>query len=142
MFYKCHHFGIFELVDQPTFVKFGEAAWQFFHPDILISLDKMRDYFNKPITVNNWHEKGLFSERGLRILNPKDTNIYSPYSAHSLGAAMDFDVEGMSAVEVRGIIIDHKDDEIFSLINRIEDKVDWVHADVFNVPSRIEVFQS
>jgi hypothetical protein len=140
MFYKCRHFAIDELVDQATFRRFGELAWQFFRPEILISIDGIRDYYSRPIIVNNWHDGGPFSERGLRILNDGDKAIYSPYSAHPMGAAVDLDVEGVPAEEVRQTILAHKDEDAFKLINRLEKGTNWVHADVFNVENRIVVF--
>uniref|UniRef100_A0A6M3LGB1 Peptidase n=1 Tax=viral metagenome TaxID=1070528 RepID=A0A6M3LGB1_9ZZZZ len=49
-------------------------------------------------------------------------------SAHVLGAALDFDVEGMSSEGVRNWLYEHALELPYPI--RLEMKVDWVHLDV------------
>jgi hypothetical protein len=142
LYYKCKHFQICELVDQATYREFGEDAWSFFRPNLLISLDNVREYYDIAVTVNNWRDGGQFSERGLRILNPGDKAIYSPYSEHAHGNAVDYDVKGKTAEQVRQDILNHKDDDPFKLIMALEKGTNWVHMDCRNVPDRIVLFNS
>jgi hypothetical protein len=143
-YYRARYFGIYELVDQPTYERFGEAAWEFFRPEALFSLDSIRDYFNKPAIVNDWHLPGsksqVYTDSGLRIRNEKNKDIYSPYSAHSMGCAFDVKIQGMPAEEARQAILDHKNDEPFQYIMRLETGVSWLHFDTFNVLNRIVLF--
>ncbi len=129
-FYKCEHFKIQELVDKPTYEKYGESAWMFFNPVALKTLDGIRDYFNKPITVNNWASGGNMDSRGLR--SPND-NTGSKWGFHPKGNAFDFSVQGMTADEVREIIIEHQNEEPFCDITRMEINITWVHIDFANV---------
>lgn len=136
MFYKCRNFKIEELVDKSTYEKFGEQAWQFFNPSILVSVDGVRDYFGKPITVNNWKAGGPFEFRGLR---PLTCQIGAPYGLHRFGGAVDYDVKGLSAEEVRQEILKNPNHEKFKLINCLEGNVSWVHMDVRNIAERIKI---
>jgi hypothetical protein len=131
-FYKCKHFDIKELVDKQTYDKFGEQAWMFFDDRILITLDNIREYFNKPVTVNNWSVGGSYDSRGLR--RPTDPTGAS-FSQHRFGRAIDFSVKDMTADEVRKIILDGQDNSLFQYIKRIEKDTSWVHIDCANVDS-------
>lgn len=136
MFYKCQYFGIAELVDKETFNKFGENSWMFFNTNILIALDEIRKYFNTPVTVNNWKSGGSFQWRGLRTLNCTEGGSYSQ---HKLGAAIDCDVKGKTAEEVRQVILKNKDHESFKHINCIEAETSWLHFDTRNISDRIRI---
>ena len=131
-------FQLYELVDKNTYVVQGENAWKLFNPLALQALDNLRQYFGRPITVNNWHSGGRFQYRGFR---PLDCPIGSKLSQHKLGNAFDCDVEGYTAEEVRWIVLNNKDHELFKLIQRIEDEVSWFHFDLKEVKDRIKVFK-
>lgn len=139
IFYKCEHFDIEELVDRVTYEKWGERAWMFLRAEALYSLDGIRKYFGRPVTVNNWRDGGKFSQRGLRILNDNDKSIYSPYSQHSLGDAFDLDVQGMTSDEVRSAILEDKDESRLEKITCLETDITWVHFDCRNIPDRIRL---
>jgi len=91
-----------------------------------------REGLHKPMTINNWKWGGSFSQRGLRhnrsSMVQKKTSIY--LSAHMFGKAVDFDVQGMSAVEVREWIVENED--LFPCKIRLERNlkgkpISWVH---------------
>ena len=60
------YFEIQELVDKTVFDKFGQTAWKFIDKDLLACLLIIREKLGKPMTINNWHKGGQFSQRGLR----------------------------------------------------------------------------
>lgn len=126
-----------ELVGKYTYKKHGNRSWKFFSTEALNMLLIIREGLNKPITVNNWHKKGRFSQRGLRS---NMQNIFRQMfwsrklylSGHVLGEAFDFDVKGMSANDVRKWILDN--DNLFPFKIRLESKkrgkfINWVHID-------------
>lgn len=116
------NFDIRELVCQHCYNKFGEQSWQFLSTELLSVLYTLRyEIFKAPITINNWHTKGKFSQRGLRCnmcqLVKDKKSIY--ISAHCLGKAIDFNVK------------DHTPTEVY---NKIKDNIDK-----FEYPIRLEV---
>lgn len=140
------YFGIKELVDETVFKKYGERAWKFLDKNTLDCLLVVREGLGKPITVNNWHYGGVFDERGLRTnISPLVKNKTRLYlSAHIFGKAFDFDVEGMTAVEVRLWI--HKNANKFPCKIRLEGNmkgkpINWVHLDTMSDESKPKVYQ-
>lgn len=128
------YFSIEELVDETVANRFGESAWRFFDPRLLHNLLWIRVNIDKPITINNWKWGGSFDERGLRTnispLVKSKSNLY--LTAHLRGAAVDFDVEGMNANEVRTWIKINSEDLPYHC--RLERKlrgnyISWVHMD-------------
>lgn len=125
---KCKYFKIYELVDKPTFEKYGEKSWEFFDPKTLSALDHLRHTFG-PATVNDWKSGGQYKNSGLRT--PECTEGAS-MSQHRFGRAFDVKFKNVSAEEVRQAI---KKDMFtwISYINRIENNVSWFHFDNANV---------
>lgn len=124
------YFLIKELVCKEVYLKFGEKAWDFLDSRLLDVLFYIRDNIGKPMTINTWHRSGTFTQRGLRCNKCKlvrDKKV--PYiSAHVQGKAVDFDVLGMTADQVRRWLKDHANQLPHPI--RVEDKVSWVHIDV------------
>jgi hypothetical protein len=130
LFYKPKHIETVELVDKKTYQTYKEQCLElFFDSRILCQLDSIREYFGKPIIINNWSWKGNFQFRGFR---PFDCTVGSKYSQHKFGRAVDFDIEGFSAEEIRNQIIKNQHKEDFKYISRMEDNVSWVHIDCAN----------
>ena len=131
-----NYFSINELVCKHVFNKFGEKAWQFIDTELLHTMLVIRKALNKPITVNNWASGGNFSQRSIRcnlcqIVKDK-TNANALYmSSHVNGAGIDFDVKGMTAQEVRNWIIANQ--VLLPYPIRLEDKVNWVHLDIYDL---------
>lgn len=130
------YFTLHELVDRPTYEKYGAFAWNFFDTRMLENLFAIRDkIIKKPMTINNWHMGGKFSQRGLRtnlspeVLAKTNENKLS-MSAHSTGKGLDFDVKGMTAEEVRQEIAKNAAKLPYPV--RLEADVNWVHCDVYN----------
>lgn len=142
------YFVIQELVGKWTYKFFGETSWKFFTTNTLYMLLIIRINLGKPITINNWHKGGRFSQRGLR------TNLQKIFfdafkakrlylSAHILGRAFDFDVKGMTANEVRDWLVNNAN--IFPFKVRLEEKlsgkyISWVHADTISERKNPKVY--
>jgi len=132
MIYKPVYFSLDELVCEDIYNKFGEIAWSFFDPRLLITLDLLREKLNKPIFANDWQVHGRFDERGFRCIQCelvkkaiKEKRLY--VSPHMTGQGVDFDVEGLVAEEVRQWII--KKQNILPYPIRMEKNVSWLHLD-------------
>lgn len=128
-------FDLPEICCPHVYNKYGEFAWNFFDPRAIILINTFRDRIGKAIFVNDWEIHGNFSQRGLRclkceIVQDKIISNENYMSAHCLGKAFDFDVQGLMAGEVREWLIKNKNWWPYNF--RLEDGVSWIHCDLFN----------
>ena len=145
--YTCKHFQIYELVDPTVYVYYRDGAWTMFNPKVLVALDGVREFFDVPVRVNNWFWGGQLQWRGLRT---KVCKIGAAKSEHRLihyrnrpphlCSAIDYDVQGMSAQDVRDQIVANQDNPLLQHITRMEKGTSWVHMDCKPVERRIRVF--
>ena len=140
-----NYFEIYELVDESVYKKDGQRAWRYFSTDLLHCLLIIRKELNKPITINDWFWNGQFSQRGLRHnLSDLVINKNRPYlSAHMMGKAIDFDVKGMTAGEVRKWLYDnpHKMPCKIRLENRLKGQpINWVHLDIIDEKTNEKIY--
>ena len=145
MTYKPKNFSLDELVCPHVFKTHGERAWSFFDEKLLRSIQEIRELIDKPITINNWNKGGSFSQRGCRctackMIKDKANAGKSYVSAHILFRALDFDVEGYTAQQVRDFIVKNQDKLPYPI--RLEGGVNWVHIDTydFDQNKKIEIF--
>ncbi len=137
------YFSLRELVDEPTYNKYGDFAWNFFDTRLLETLLALRDKIIKaPMTINTWMTGGKFDERGLRtnlspLIQAKTEKNKLSMSAHSTGKGVDFDAKGMTAAEVRSLI--QAKASLLPHPVRLEDAVTWVLVDVYNDGSKGKV---
>ena len=129
------YFSLDELVCEHVYNKYGKFAWCFFDTKLLITLDTIRDRIGKPIYVNNWQIHGDYSQRGLRcpqcqIVKDKAEAGILYMSAHTLGKAVDFDVEGLTGEEMRLWIVAKQNWWPYHI--RLEKGVSWVHLDTYD----------
>jgi hypothetical protein len=129
---KLIYFELKEIVCKDVYNYYKDVAWQFFDSRLLTTIDRLREKIGKPIFVNNWDTGGQFDERGFRCLRCsivkqaiKNNKMY--VSPHMTGQAIDFDVEGLLADEVRQWII--KNQNLWPYPLRLEADVNWVHLD-------------
>ena len=134
------YFDITELVDREVYAIHRVRAWKFLDETMLHCLYLIRVGLNRPITVNttNMQQRGL--RHNLSSMVRRKDSIY--LSAHMLGKAVDFDVKGMDAEEVREWIIDNAD--MFPCKIRLENKkggkpISWVHLDTIQEPQNDKV---
>ncbi|WP_397445966.1 hypothetical protein [Polaribacter sp. R77954] len=143
------YFDIKELVGKWTYRIHGERSWKFFSSEALTMLLIVRQNINRPMTINTWHIGGKFSQRGLRTnlqeIFRKRFNLGKLYlSGHVLGEAFDFDVRGMTAIEVRTWIKENS--ELFPFKIRLErnkngQPINWVHLDAIQETRNPKVYE-
>jgi hypothetical protein len=128
-------FDLHELICPHVMEKYGEFAWNFIDPRLVILINTIRDRYGREIIINNYTSGGVYSQRGLRCQNcntvkerTKDGKIY--LSGHITGKAFDFDVSGLVAEEVRVWLKSHPNWCPYSF--RLEKNVSWCHLDLYN----------
>jgi hypothetical protein len=126
------YFKIEEMVCPHVYNAFSDQAWSFFDMRLLITLDRIRELINKPIIINTWKDGGQFDERGFRCIKCDlvktaiaENKIY--VSPHMTGQAVDFDVQGLVAEEVRNWLVVNRMKLPYQI--RLEQDVNWVHLD-------------
>ena len=137
--YKPEHFKIQELVDRKTFEEYGESAWMFLNPLVLMSLEGLRLFLESPIIVNNWTIGGKYEFSGFR---PRACNVGADYSQHRFGNAFDVKCQKFTPIEILQKIMNNQDNSLFQYITTIEDTAytpSWTHIDCRNIPNRIKV---
>ena len=133
---KAKHFKIYELVDETTYLKYGEKAWMFIDPMLIKLIDAMREEFGQA-TINNYFWQGDRSWSGLRT---KESPWYSKYSQHSFGRAVDI-LFKIPAKDVRKTMTEDPDKWLAICPSiTMEDGVSWVHVDVRNSHPCITLF--
>ena len=125
--YKPKWFEAQELVPPEIYELYFDDSLIFIDNRILITLDYIREYFGKPVLVNNWHNGGNLKERCLRLWN---TKTGAKLSQHKLGCAVDYNVDGYTSEEVRQEILANQDNTFFKYITRMELGTSWVHNDI------------
>lgn len=129
-------FDIRELVCEHTFKTFGERSWQFFDRDFLeMLLVLRRDVIGEAMIVNNWHKGGKFSQRGFRcnicqLVKDKTIKGLIYLTSHANGAAIDFDVPGMTSAQVRALVKSKA--HLLPCNVRMEAGVSWCHIDIYD----------
>lgn len=121
-----------ELTCPHVYGRFGGKSMEFLDRAVLDNLMFVREGLGRPINVNSWHRGGQYSQRGFRCvccpLVRSKAAAGTPYvSAHILGKAVDFTVDGMTAEEARRWIRANAD--ALPHPCRLEDGVSWVHMD-------------
>ena len=148
------HFQPYELVDKETYSQKGDSCLDLFTPRVLTAMDNVWDFFFQrhgecKITINDWYWGGQFQWRGWRTEAEADLLLHLPpgthpgQEQHAAGDAFDYDIKGMTAQEVRDVIVANQDDPLLVGITRLEAGTSWVHMDckVLIAPqTRIHVF--
>lgn len=126
--YELRHFQVQEFVDPESYRTRGEKSISVMDWRMLWTADKIREYFRKPMVINNWHVGGNRKWSGIRFENSPE---FSKFSQHTYGRAIDFYIKGIQSNEVRNTIIGNPQEEAFQYITTIEDfdGMSWVHVD-------------
>lgn len=133
------NFSLKEFVPPKIWRQFGKSSRWFIDERILDLAQFTREFFDRPMIINNWHVGGDFTERGYRLPN---TDTGATYSQHKYGRAIDFNVAGQSADKTREVIFDNESAFMEEGLTTLEhgDIADtWVHADIRNT-NRDEIF--
>ena len=108
-------FSVKELVCKHVYDRYGDRAAMFLDDKLIETINTVREkILCTPMTVNNWHLGGSFTQRGLRcnlcdLVREKSERQQLYLSAHCLGKGIDFTPEGMTAEEARRLIIGHSE---------------------------------
>lgn len=142
------YFQLEEIVRDDVLIQYGRDTnllLSRFDPRLLETMVLIRKELG-PITINDYAWGGSLDERGLRDNDgPMVKSKGRPYlSAHVLGAAFDFDVEGMTANEVRAWLKENANRLPYKI--RLERKynghyISWVHLDVCDEPDNPKVYE-
>jgi hypothetical protein len=128
MIFKPQYFKIYELVDEDTFLEYGERSWQFLDDRLLKTIDWVRRRVG-PLVVNTKVSKG----RGIRnwsgFRNP-NCYCYSPTSQHSAGRAIDAVSHGATAQRIREMVLEEWPVNGHPWSVTMESGVSWFHIDV------------
>ncbi len=135
-YYSPRHFTPQEFLPRGLYTIRGPAALIVMDARILWTLDALRDYFGVPITSNNWHTGGPYTQRGFR----DDAGTGAPLSQHRFGRADDFDIRGVTAEEFRQLAKSGKLAKELQYITRIEEGTTWCHIDCASIPGTEIVF--
>lgn len=134
-------FDLPELVCEHVYEKYGNFAWNFLDPRLIVTINTIRDRIGKAIFVNDWQIHGNLSQRGLRcpeceIVKGK-TELYM--SAHCLGKGVDFECQGLVAQEVREWLKLHQN--WWPYMMRLEKDVSWIHLDLYENDKGLKIYE-
>ena len=136
------YFKIQEFVDEPTYKRWGENAWNFLNTQLLeVILILRKDILKVPLVCNDWCYGGKNTQRGLRtnlsylVKEKTDKNIIY-LTQHGMGTAVDLVSSKMSAADMRKLIKANASKLPCSI--RVEDDVTWLHIDVMQTISQKE----
>ena len=132
--YKCHYFGIKELVSPIVYDRWKEQAWMFFDENVLQDRDKKRETYGSPIIINNWatglKQCGLRSNMDEMVKNKKTLYL----SAHCLAKGFDLHCKYRHNNKLWQHcynLIKSKKLKAFKRLENIKNTNGWIHTDAF-----------
>jgi hypothetical protein len=137
--YTPKHFIAQEFLPKAIYGMYGDSGLSIFmDARILWTADQIREHYEVPCLINDWHRGGLrgqcgYRERGVVIDS-------SQCSQHYFGRAIDMIVMGIKSEQVRQDIRDGKLIKEITYVTRIEDDVEWLHLDCASVPGNSIIF--
>lgn len=135
------YFRVAELVCPHTYRKYGERSWQFLSTDYLHTLLIIRtQILGLPMYCNvaDYTQRGLRCNKCKMVTNKKDLYL----SAHVLGKAGDFSVQGLTAAQARKKIIENSNKLPHKI--RMEANVTWLHIDTlpqYGITEKVHLFE-
>lgn len=105
MIWTSKYFKIQEFVPPEIYHQYGEGSIKFINPDIVTLADFTREFFGRPMTINNWHLNGPFSNRGFRV---PDCKTGGRLSQHKFKDAFDHHQPGVDMREVYRLIMENE----------------------------------
>lgn len=122
------YFVVQSFVPKSYYDYFGEHAIRFVDPWLIFACQFIREYFNKPMILNNYHLGGKLQNRALRAPFSK---VGGKLSFHKFSEAGDFNIVGMDDFKVYKTML--KDPVFYDAgirrLERIEFTPGWIHFD-------------
>lgn len=115
--YKCKYFKPSEFLPK-GYTDISVMDWR-----ILEIADQIRELVGLPMTINA-------DGRQYCGWRPADCLIGAPKSLHKQGKAIDLHCSGMSADDVRKLILKACEQGAIPNLGRMEDNVSWIHCDL------------
>ena len=146
------YFSIEEFFSPKACAKYKHLGKYFFLSRLDIRLIKtllfVRVTIDSAITINDWKWGGKYTQRGVRdtsthMMRVRSNNEDPWLSAHPLAMGVDFDVKGMTAIQVREWLVENQD--LLPHPIRLEKKykgveISWIHLDVADDPRNPKVY--
>ena len=133
------YFELYELVDRTTYELWGEDAWTLLNPNLLYSIDGIREFFGVPCYINNWY--GGYGSNQYRGYRPQVCPVGAEFSEHKKGNAADMTIKGWYTGDARNLIMENQNNPLLVKIMRMERDVTWLHIDCKIVSNRIYLFR-
>lgn len=124
------YYTVQEFVPPDIYKQFGEVAWQFIDPRLVSLANYVREFFGKPVIINNWSTGGTLTLRGFR---PPSTTIGGTLSQHKFGRAFDMNVVGVTPQQAYKAILDNPKsfmEKGLTTMENIEFTSTWNHLDI------------
>lgn len=124
-------FVLQELVPEILWKHKGDSSLWFLDKRLIELVQFIRDHFNRPITINDWHRGGKLHDCGFRLPDSKTGAILSQ---HKMGRAADIHFDGIvNYSEIRKHIQDNWPLFKQAGLTTIEaDTPTWLHIDIRN----------
>jgi hypothetical protein len=119
------HFIVQEFVPPDVYARFGDGSSIFIDDRLIAFAEKLRRVLDKPIVINNWHNKGAYSNSGLRSFSCPEGALFSD---HKFGKAIDIKVANMSGPEVADFLEKHWADYNFLITSIEKGTPSWTHV--------------
>ena len=121
------NFVIQEFVPPEVYKIFGVNSIWFIDFKVVSIAQWLRDYHNSPVTINNWHVGGKYTESGFRY----NTSLGASFSQHKYGRAIDVKIKDVEPNQIRDSIVDNFEELRDLGLTTIEAGTKtWVHLDV------------
>lgn len=134
--YIPDHFEPYELVPESVYNQFVDEEgslnlnfWSFFDDRMLITADRIREYYDRKMIVNTWWWGGEKEYRGFRS---PGIDVGAKWSQHRFGRALDSIILDLDMEGVINQILNNPFDLAFKYITALELGVQWLHFDVRN----------
>lgn len=118
-----------EFVSRHIFTAMRANSIRLLDQTILDIAQGVRNWYDAPIVINNWHNAGTFQNRGFRAAN---STVGATYSQHKFGRAIDINVRGITPQRMYKDIMDDKKyfmDIGVTCIEDIAHTPTWIHLD-------------
>lgn len=122
------NFLIVELVPPSIHNTYGDNSIWFISKENVKMIQFIRTFFGRPMTINNWHSGGPYTERGFRLPN---STTGSALSDHKRSIADDFNINSLHPNEIRESILKNPRPFMDAGLTTLEHEAHaptWVHA--------------